>query len=68
MARHDDGSIVCDGCGQSFEAPEDGSLPKNWRADSRYEYCPVCGPQRIRTMEELEAEVAAAERDTRASR
>jgi uncharacterized Zn finger protein (UPF0148 family) len=60
MARHDDGSIVCDSCGQSFEFGEDGSLPKGWRADSRYEYCPVCGPQRIRTMDELEAEAKAS--------
>lgn len=60
MARHDDGSIVCDGCGLNYgEAPAEG-LPEGWRADSRFEYCPTCGPQRIRTMEELEAEVANA--------
>lgn len=62
MARLDDSSIVCDGCGinagpvpDAVDAEGARMVPAGWRRDSRYEYCPTCGPARIRTMEELEA-------------
>lgn len=63
--------LTCDACGQTedvdveVERPGSGDeataqLPPGWRADSRYDYCPRCGPSRIRTMDELEAEAKVA--------